>query len=107
MLIPLGHTILVKPDEIETKTKSGIVLVIDEKLEKAGQMLGTLVAIGDQAYKAFSSDFTGEPWALPGDRVLFSRYAGKNVVDPETGENYLIMNDDDLKLKIVGEKIDG
>jgi co-chaperonin GroES (HSP10) len=92
---PCGHRILVKPDPIETTTSGGIVIVMDEKLAAADQMVGTLVSVGDQAWKAFSKDYNGEPWAKVGDRVLYARYAGKVVEDPESGEDFVILNDED------------
>lgn len=109
MIKPVGYKILVKPDPIETETDSGIVLVVDEKLERAGQMRGTLVAIGSQAWQAFrhvddQGKFrNGKPWATVGDRVVYSRYAGKILEDPENEEDYVILNDEDLVAVISGE----
>lgn len=98
MIKPTGHKILVKPDPVEETTESGIVVSVGQgkRLEEAGQQLGTLVDAGPQAWKAFSKDFTGEPWASIGDRVLFSKYAGLHVEDPEDGNKYIILNDEDL-----------
>lgn len=88
---PTGYRVIVKPDEIETETASGIVLVQDEKLERAGQQRGTLVAVGKEAWKDDS-----EPFAEVGDWILYSRYAGRVVEDPITDEQYWIMNDEDV-----------
>jgi co-chaperonin GroES (HSP10) len=110
LIKPIGHKILVKADDIETTTDSGIVLVLDEKLERASQMRGTLVAIGPTAWQAFRYVDTngkwknGKPWALPGDRVLYSKYAGKIVEDPETEQDFVLMNDEDLVAVITGEQ---
>ncbi len=100
-----GYRILVKPDSLETTTESGIVIVQDEKLEKTGIQHGTLVASGEQAWKAFrqldenGKEVEGKPWATPGDYVLWARHAGRVAFDPfeEDGENeYLVMNDEDI-----------
>jgi co-chaperonin GroES (HSP10) len=96
MITPCGHRVLVKPDPIEQTTAAGIVIVMDEKLAAADQMRGTLVAVGEQAWKAFSKDYNGSPWASVGDRVLYARYAGKLVEDPSSGEDYVILNDEDI-----------
>ena len=97
MLNPVGHRVIVKPDPIQEKTKGGIILAHqDERLEKAGQQFGLLVAAGDQAWKAFGKDHDGEPWAEPGDYVVYSRYAGKFVNDPFTEDEYVVLNDDDI-----------
>lgn len=98
MIKPNGHKVIVKPDDIEEVTEGGIVLtgVINERLEKAGINRGILVAYGNQAWRAFSNDFTGMPWANVGDYVLYSKYAGKLIQDPIDGTEYMIMNDEDV-----------
>ncbi len=92
-LKPVGHRVLVKPDDLETETESGIVYRLNTSQERSGQIFGTLVEIGPTAWKAFDD---GEPWAEIGDRVAYARYAGKWIEDPETKEMYVIMNDDDI-----------
>lgn len=102
-----GFRVVVKPDKIVKETESGIVLATDEKLEKTGVQRGILVAIGDEAWKAYrkvnenGEEVNGQPWANVGDYVLFARHAGRYVYDPfESEENdhneYMIMNDDDI-----------
>lgn len=103
MIKPCGHKVIVKPDDIETETEGGIILKVDEKMEKGGIQRGILVAHGNQAWKAFSNDFTGKPWANPGDYVIFAKFAGKFIQDPFTEEEYLIMNDEDV-LAIITEE---
>ena len=106
MIKPVGHTVLIKYDEAEKMTESGIYIHIDTRLEDASQVIGTVVDYGDQAWKAFSKDFTGEPWVKKGDRVFFARYAGKMIEDPDTEEKYMIMNDEDIRAVITGEDND-
>ena len=97
MIKPTGHRVLIKPDKVEITTASGIVLGVDEKMEKGGVQKGLLVDHGDQAWKAFSLSFNGEPWANKGDYIYFSRYAGKFVQDPaDPDTEYMIMNDEDI-----------
>lgn len=106
MIIPTGYRILVKPDDIEKVTKSGIVLVTDEKLERVAQHVGTIVSVGRQAWKAFSKKYDGQPWASVGDRIIYSKYAGKFVKDPETNEQFVILNDEDVVAIVTGEEDD-
>lgn len=103
MIKPVGHRVIVKPDEVEkTYGDVGIVVYIeDEKREQAGIMVGTIVSAGDQAWKAFSKDFDGEPWAKEGDYVFYARHAGKFIQDPYTEEMFLIMNDEDVLAVII------
>ena len=102
---PVGHRILVKPDAVDDKLKTnwGFEIVADKQLERTVEIYGTLVAVGEQAWKAFGKDFTGTPWAKVGDRVMFAMHAGRFVTDPETKEQYLIMSDDDLTAVITGD----
>lgn len=86
-----GYRVLVKPDEIEETSEGGIILVQDRKLERAGQVRGTLVQVGELAWS--ESD---KPWAEVGDWVLYARYAGMTLDDPITGEQYHVMNDEDI-----------
>lgn len=99
MIIPTGNRILVKPDPVETKTKSGILLAKDEKLEAAASVTGTVVAIGELAWKEFVDGVfksVYEPYAKVGDRVQYKRYTGVSVRDEETDEQYILMNDNDV-----------
>jgi len=96
MIIPAGYRVLVRADPIETETESGIVLVQNERLERAAQTNGTLIAIGNEAWKG------DIPWAIVGDRVSYIRHSGKLIVDPETEEEYYILNDEDI-LSIIKE----
>lgn len=91
MIIPLLHRILIKPDKVENKTESGIILQIDEKREQAAAETGTIISIGPTCFK----DYGGSPEDLKvGDKVAFARYAGKTVKDK--GEEFLLLNDEDL-----------
>lgn len=88
----LGQKILIKPDPIEEVTPSGIILSMDKPLERAGQSCGIIVSIGNDAWAEFEA-----PWAKIGDRVHYSRYAGRYIADPETKEEYMVMMDVDLQ----------
>lgn len=110
MITPVGHRILVKIDEADLSRDFGdagiFEIVSDKKLEDARQIIGTLVAVGPQAWKAYGPEFSGKPWAKVGDRVLTAEYAGKTVEDPETGKLFKLMNDEDVTAVVTGEKDD-
>lgn len=109
----VGHKLIVKPDVVDKEhkvkgTDIKIHLAIDEKIEQGGQVKGTIVDIGPDAWKAFGKDFTGKPWAKVGDRIYYSKYAGKTIEDPEDPDTlYLIMLDEDINALVTGEKKDG
>ena len=93
MLLPCGHRVLVKIDEVEEKTAGGIVLpkTTQSQQEEAG-IFGTVVAVGETAWK----DFGGRNWANVGDRVMISRYGGFIAQEPGTVEKFRILNDEDI-----------
>src|SRR5690606_2801716 len=85
---PLGERVLVEPIAQEVTTASGIVLP-DTAKEKPQE--GKVVAVGSGVLK------DGARVALevkPGDRVLFSKYAGTEI--KYDGKEYLIMKESDI-----------
>jgi co-chaperonin GroES (HSP10) len=95
----------VKPDAVEEMTPGGIA--IPKSITDKHKFLttdGVVVAIGPDAWKAFRQvDDTGklvngQPWAKIGDRVTYSKNAGKFVKNTETGEEFVVMNDEDIVL---------
>jgi len=99
MVIPVGNKILVKPDQVETKTKSGIVLAIDEKREGAASVTGVVVAVGELAWKEFVDGVWKQvyaPYAQIGDRVQYKRYTGVVVEGETPEETMLLMHDTDV-----------
>lgn len=102
MIKPAGHRVIVKPDPVEETSESGIVIRTESetKMEQSGQIFGTLVGIGPNAWKAFDD---GHAWASEGDRVIYSRYAGRYVTDPEDpDEKLVVLNDEDILATISG-----
>jgi len=91
---PAGHRVLIRPDEVETMTESGIILEVkDMSRKESAQISGTLIKIGPSAWKGLNSETT-EPWAKEGDRVLFVMYGGYEV--KIGGKLHRVMNDEDI-----------
>ena len=109
-MIPVGYTILVKLDEIKKShkvegTNIELALATDEKLEKHSEQRGTLIAIGELAWRdcvKIDGEPVGKPWAKPGDKVIFSKYAGKFLPGSEW-KDYMLMQDQDVVAIIDGE----
>ena len=107
---PCGYRVVIKPDPIEEVSKGGIVIATDyegrKQRERAGQIFGTLVAIGPSAWKD-----EGENWAEVGDRVMYSKYSGKTLKDEDTEETVVIVNDTDIiaivEKTVEDDRIDG
>ncbi len=92
MINILLHHVLVKLDEPETKTASGIILAVDEKKERKAVEYGTVVKVGPTAFL----DYGRDPTILKeGDRISFARYSGKSIVDSD-GTEYVLLNDNDV-----------
>lgn len=98
-ICPKGHRILVLPDDIETKTASGIVVTTGREVmrEELAQVDGVVVAMGNTCY----SD-QPEPWCKLGDRVIFGKYSGI-IRKGKDGKTYRIINDLDVVGTIEGD----
>lgn len=112
----LGHRLTIQADKVtdseaeKTKQlaeKAGIALptkVADDLTneatrEQASVDQGIVLTIGKTAFR----DFGGEPWCEVGDYVAYARHAGKWVKDPDTNENVLVINDEDVICRITKE----
>lgn len=91
-ITPKGNRIIIEQQKLETTTESGIILKLEnEEAERAGNIRGTVLAIGEDCWTSWSS-----PWASVGDEVYFAKFAGKQIIDPVNEEAYLIMMDEDI-----------
>lgn len=88
-IVPVGHFVLIEPEQVEETTKSGIVVAVGKDLDKEqmGQTDGIIVAVGDDAW-----DDQASPFAQPGDRVVFGRYNGLLRKQPN-GKSYRLISD--------------
>ena len=109
MITPLLHRILVKAEKFEDVNKDiqraksfGLVIpeLEDMKRAQASVDVGVVVAIGNTAYK----DYNTEVPIVVGERVNYAKFAGKIVVDPDTEEEFVCLNDEDIICVIRGEK---
>ena len=100
-LQPLGFRVLIKPKDVEEMTAGGII-VVDEtrEAERRTTQVGHIVAVGNTAWAAYDD---GKPWAEVGDKVVYVKYGGKLIKDPDTGVEYVLLNDEDVLLRITGE----
>ncbi len=94
-LKPLGDRLIVKAIEEEQTTASGLVLP-DTAKEKP--QLGEVLAIGDGRY-----DDSGKRIPMDvakGDKVLYSKYGGNEIKDPDTGDDLLVLRETDVQAKV-------
>lgn len=107
MITPVLHRIMVKQVKLEevhkeyqSAKRAGIIIPEhpDTQRAQAGVDRGTVVAIGETAYRDYSQ-YADPDSNIPvhvGDTVAFAKYSGKVVTDPETDEEYVILNDEDI-----------
>ena len=88
-IVPIGDRIVVKLEENEERTKSGIVLP-DTAKEKPQK--GKVVAVGSG--RLLDNGKRVELEVKEGDTVVFSKYAGTEI--KLDGEKYLILSESDV-----------
>ncbi len=87
--IPLHDRILVKRIEEQEKTKGGLIIP-DTAKEKPQD--GEVMAVGKGKAKENGTILPLD--VKPGDRVLFGRYAGTDIIID--GDEYLMMREDEV-----------
>lgn len=95
---PTGGHILVLPKPTEEVTEGGIILTQqtrDDNQRVATE--GLLVAVGPSAWADLDD---GKPWAAVGDKIIYSRHAGVDMVGDDD-EDYVLMNDNDVLAKLL------
>lgn len=107
-LMPLGQAVLVKP--YESQLKSNRIAIPDAVQERFAmvEQRAIVVAVGPEAWARERVRLLGIPlWrrlrARPGDRVLVSKHAGYMAKGTEDGQQYRMVNGNDIFAKIVME----
>lgn len=87
---PLGRAVLVKPYTPEIKR--GLIELPPEVLSRTIQLdqRAIVIEIGPMAWR------DELPRAKFGDKVMVSKFAGALIVGPKDGEQYRIVNDNDI-----------
>jgi chaperonin GroES len=87
---PLGKRVLIQRAKAQT-TKGGILLP-DSAQEKPKE--GTVIAVGPGA---LDDEGNRQPLHVKaGDRILFSSYAGTEVKNPDSEDEFLILQEEDI-----------
>ena len=97
-ILPTGGHLLVLPEKVEEMTAGGIILPQETRdKEQQAATIGTLIAVGPGAWSDLDD---GSPWALVGDKVSYSRYAGVAMTGQD-GQDYVLINDNDVLAKLL------
>ena len=91
-LKPLHDRVLVKPDVEEEKTQGGILIPDTVKKEKSQR--GEVIAVGE------GIDANTPLKVKPGDKVLYSKYAGNDIQLDKV--DHIIMRESDILAIITG-----
>jgi co-chaperonin GroES (HSP10) len=95
----LGIRVVLKPF-IETQTKSGIVIAQSERNQAINTDKGEVLMVGDACWY----DKPVKPNIKAGDKVYYAKWGAKVLKDEQTGEFYILCNDEDI---LVGYAEDG
>lgn len=98
MIIVTGCRVLVRPLKVEENDKvvrsalaSGLVLPEQEKRKMQSVVdQGTVLQMGPQVAIEYTEGIN------VGDKIGFAKFGGKFIKDPETEEDLLIINDEDV-----------
>ena len=90
---PVEYKVLVLPEKVKEKSKGGIIIPENAKDKRKYAMTkGKLIAVSPKA-------FTDPDWLeCPevGNRVMYDRYAGGELVVGDDGEEYRLMPDKEI-----------
>ena len=94
-IIPAGHRVLVQADEY-MKSYEGVIEIPQNVKDRSqnAQTAGTVIALGTTAYQEQGFG-NGTCWCQPGDRVMFARYGGVQVMGKDK-KTYRILPDQDI-----------
>jgi chaperonin GroES len=83
---PVLNRVLIKQDEVETKTKGGIIIP-DTAKEKEKPRIGTVIAVGPGK--------KDEPMSIEvGDRIIYDEYGGTPITIEN--EEYVVLRENDI-----------
>lgn len=109
-LKPLGQAVLVKP--FEPAIKKGRIELPGSVIERYATLEQRVVVIevGPEAWKNEGFRLFGillwrRPRAVPGDKVMVSKYGGQVVKSPLDGETYRMINGNDFYAKLLDEEV--
>lgn len=93
-LYPCEYNVVVELDPVEEVSKGGIIIPKSKQdVDEIANQEGTLVAVSPMAF-SFAEWPEEARKPQPGDRVLFSRYAG--AIHERHGKKFRILKDRDI-----------
>jgi len=107
MLKAAGYRILVDTGRGDSEVDFGAAgkfqIVGGDHVGIAATDVGIVVDMGPTAYKDVGD---GTPWCKVGDTIVYGKYGGKIVTDPDTKKKFVVLNDQEV-ICIVKESDNG
>jgi chaperonin GroES len=108
---PFEYKVMVLPNQVEEKSKGGIILPDTVKSQmQVAVCKGKVVAVSPFAFTYFDRDMTDYEGVIDkypetpkvGDMVLIGKYVGSEILG-EDGQKYRILNDKDIIAKLTNK----
>ncbi len=99
-IAPLGRAVLVRYYEREEKKTS--VILLPKEVTDREILIEQRAVVVEAGPLAWINEPT--PRAVPGDKVLIAKFSGHMLVGPADGEQYRIVNDQDIFAAITQEE---
>lgn len=104
----VGDRLLIRPNQlqksVDVTTDAGkkvslqVVYGDKELAHEAATTEGTVAQVGPQAYSQDPA-----PWCKEGDTIHWGKYAGYWITDPESKDDYVVLDPHDILCVIQGE----
>lgn len=103
-IYPEGYKILIQVEDPEKITAGGIIIPEHLLKDKRRELtIATVLRVGPKANVVFED---GIEFGI-GSHVIFSKYGGFNIADPENprnGRDFRLLNDEDILALVMDEK---
>jgi len=112
---PVGYRVWIKPEYENEHSVEGtdikLILAESDRTGIAAVTVGWVIGVGPTAFmfdreaaRTGQRSPLNEPWCKVGDKVLYSKYGGRVIVDPKTDEKTIVINDQEIIMVLDDEE---
>jgi co-chaperonin GroES (HSP10) len=121
----VGHRLLIKPKHVEAQLedsikdqeflkKQGFQIAVTKDTARSiegGTQVGTVISVGPMCWKSpdLGYGIAGwREWCKEGDMVVYAKYAGKPITDPDAPVGdppMIVLNDVDVQAVFIEKKV--
>lgn len=103
-MIAFGNKVIILPIEAETNeqgeevSEGGIITKTAKEVRDTRDQtsVGTVIDFGPSAW--LDPALGGVPWCKKGDKVVYAKYSGKFLINPDDKKEYVVVNDDAIQV---------